>query len=675
MPGKKLFSLLVLLLALQPGLCLSSARVRDDIQSYVGRYNGGGISAPQLVFYLETIRCPAEDSGRDAYEAFETDDFTVEVYGCFPESGNSYGVGYELEPRYEEPFGPHMIEEFKDKLEAEVRKSRPDFSNLRRDYRELGDRIWNLDSGECLDLMRDTFPEEEDQPGGTVFTEHIIEEEDGIRVTVRAFCHEEEGGWLGVESWGGKYDPKLQEFHDMEPGMEHLIEKHVNLREAFQDSFDNDFIGWYVDRSLEVMRENPELMDSFSPEDAFRRIVQILINNEAEISNTLAASGMSSWPAGFEEIDIDYTDGNIEFHVWERMVPRQTGSGEVDTWSTFYAYRFMPDREILKGALEYKLGSQSFAPPPGELEKVRDDEDAMEVIGFLSDKFGGSLDFRVNLNDDGERMFSRFVTLNPDQLLDIGETRAGRDKLDFTITVDFDALYNLMESMSSFDLKQTRGPHWADIESYEPSPFKVIGTVVGFWRGGVSIRPVGATFKIVMSAKDLLFFIQEMESAGQQAPDYSRDYDLPSGGTGTGETGEPEETGPATGTTDQIEFRVEMSYQGQSMNLHYKARNLQSGAPDIWRSTPDGRETIALGSEQKGWMKLESGGAWTESSQLYPWVTFWDSVYDKQFKGYYSAIEDFEGTEYESSGAEGGVRIYGIDRSPDFPDSVFEPSG
>ncbi len=134
-------------------------------------------------------------------------------------------------------------------------------------------------------------------------------------------------------------------------------------------------------------------------------------------------------------------------------------------------------------------------------------------------------------------------------------------------------------------------------------------------------------------------------------------------------------TGGVTTSSNQISFKVEMTYMGQTSRMEMKARNLDSDTPDFRMTSPDGSETIILGSEEKGWYTYETSEdswEWESVSGLYPsWSVIWENYYTNGFLPYYNLTLQAEGDEYSASGETGGVRVYDINWNPELSDSIF----
>ena len=118
-----------------------------------------------------------------------------------------------------------------------------------------------------------------------------------------------------------------------------------------------------------------------------------------------------------------------------------------------------------------------------------------------------------------------------------------------------------------------------------------------------------------------------------------------------------------------------MTYQGETVNTEYKARNLDSNTPDFKVISDDGSQKIVLGSEQISWYTyetLEGEIKWEQDANV--WKSTWDMQYTNQFLPFYNKALKAEDGEYTASGESGGVRIYDINEEPNFSGSVFQPN-
>lgn len=260
--------------------------------------------------------------------------------------------------------------------------------------------------------------------------------------------------------------------------------------------------------------------------------------------------------------------------------------------------------------------------------------------------------------------------------------------LDFTATLTLDDLYDFMNRMASIEGKTVKGPSWVDTQARTPMMISErIGLLVKLWTS-VSVEPWTSKIQLSMNVGNIMNFIKEIgegqtraeeEMVSQVVEEYNQEMQsagLPT--TTEGQETQSQDSGQTSTTTqstsDQIEFKVELTYGGSSTQTTFKAKNLGSQAPDF-KVISEGKETIMLGSEQKGWVKYEGSSEWTPITDLYPeWSSVWKTYYTDQFQPYYSQALQAQGGEYTSSGGTGSVRIYDINKNPNLPDSVFQTS-
>ncbi len=453
------------------------------------------------------------------------------------------------------------------------------------------------------------------------------------------------------------------------------------FREKLQESLNKEFFDWYVDDFL-----GDDMEKYLNPTSGFERLMGFFHQTSQQVSNTLQCKGQNKWPDEFEKVDIEYKDGNIEFHIWEEL--KSASHKDVDMWSTLYKYKVMGDKDMMRKLIEYQLSDKStITPPKNEIDEVKQDEKAMTVLEKLTSGFGDSLDFEITLKDGNENVFTRYVTINEDIIFKVSDsqTNAKESELDFAATLTLDNLYDFAKSMTAIDSEKVYGPSW--VETKEPMMIgKRIGLIFKLWNS-VDVDPWTTKLKLSTKIGKIMNYMKSLEtkSAEEEKMIAELNTQIDEEGNIKQQESTPDNTDKTetisyqpeekTDTrSDKISFNVEMAYQGETTTMEYKARNLDSDTPDFKVISDDGSQKIVLGSEQISWYTYETPEGktrWEQDANV--WNTIWEMQYTNQFLPFYKNALKAEGGEYTASGESGGVRIYDINKEPSFSGSVFQP--
>jgi hypothetical protein len=328
--------------------------------------------------------------------------------------------------------------------------------------------------------------------------------------------------YINANGPGLDYFNELNNMDSGDKGCEQQVDGLVELRKALQKDIDNDFARWYFE---EFIGNDPEKVVGG---DGLRRVLRMLTNNEEQISENLFCKHQDEikWPAGFEQIELEYMNDHVNLEVWEKMIPVEWNP--VKHWTTLYKYAWVPDKELVKKLIDFQLTKKnSFGPDAKEIADIKADEGKMEVINRLANKYGGSFDVMIELVDaeDNSIVAKKYMKINPDVAVKIDDDMP--EKEDISITIDYDVLYNFITYMNlKVEGDRIEGPHWVHIDEKDGpgNLFSVIGAVSKMWREGVKIRPRYALFKMFFNTKDIVSLMQEAED-----DEFGNNYDKNSG--------------------------------------------------------------------------------------------------------------------------------------------------
>ena len=415
--------------------------------------------------------------------------------GIYSDDEKHYDWGYSVGARrytksYYENQLADDIKSFKESLREAYLSNKPNFKELGVEFRDVLGPIYKLDYDECVNLMSgemdevttDNLPSYAQKGGnyrltppkdGKLFKTTIYEDsksecmekcwfdDDCEKICenypntllLSGFCSEKVS-YLSVTREGFRKDffnfvQKISSARQSTPHTKkcepYSYEANLYFREKLQESLNKEFFDWYVNDFL-----GNDMEKYLNPTSGFERLMGFFHQTSQQVSNSLNCKGQNEWPDEFEKVNVDYKNGNVEFHIWEEL--KSVSHKDVDMWSTLYKYKIMGDKDMMRDLIEHQLSDKStIAPPANEIDVVKQDEKAMTVLDKLTSGFGDSLDFEITLKDGNEDVFTRYVTINDDIIFKISnsQTNAKESELDFAATLTLDYLYYFSNTITS----------------------------------------------------------------------------------------------------------------------------------------------------------------------------------------------------------------------------------
>ncbi len=246
------------------------------------------------------------------------------------------------------------------------------------------------------------------------------------------------------------------------------IESLVNVRKKMQDDLDNGFAEWllndFADFSTQDLPEGEVISGKISgvmyeffgllgglneeivnlgcslvldlAEFAYMEDEEVLLNGD-ELSER-------SWPQGFEQISISYTDLETNSFIelfeeelsysQEELDNRRMNQPYFDSyWTTYYQFRTFPDKDmflkIFIGAFKFNSGTMGS-------------EDAF-LINEIAEDYGGSFDGKIVLRDNGENILWENYLQITENRFEVSDISLG--DTDVTLKLNFDRLWDLAE--------------------------------------------------------------------------------------------------------------------------------------------------------------------------------------------------------------------------------------
>lgn len=349
----------------------------------------------------------------------------------------------------------------------------------------------------CPDCEKNCWTDQECHNKCEKSEEHCDEFSNGeIRIEVN--CREQ-GSDLWVSAWGEEFDYYQGLNEGGEWSCENDIQSLVKMRKVLQKDFNQEFAEWYFE---EYLIEDYDRM--INGDGGFQYVLELLTNNENQISQNLHCSETGQWPDGFEKIDITYINNNTHVEVWEKNIPVEWD--QTTYYTTLYKYSWVPSRDLLKELINYKLSeTDTFGPSAKDIARIKSDVGQMEIINSLSERYGGSFDVMLELKDDQDQIVLKYLQINPDVIVSV--VNSIEEKHDISIEIEYDALYDFISYVSyEIDGGRIKGPNWVYVgEGEGPGKvFGIIGAVRKVWREGVTIKPRYALLKLLFNSKNII---------------------------------------------------------------------------------------------------------------------------------------------------------------------------
>lgn len=486
MSRKSLIGVILILLPLNVSFALTMSDTIQQFEQAVSEYDNGDISVAQLIIKLEHYKDENNNYLKEndlsgwnktevekALSAYKTsygyvmqaNDLNV-FMGSYNKLSDYYGFGYSVGGRkyteaYYENELPNDILSLKESIQNAYTTSNPDMNGLGREFVDTLGPIYKLSYDECVDLMSDLMTELTDEgmpeyvknkggyyyieppEGGRLFGTVIHEQSKADcmqecwydndceqicnnypnKLLLTGYCSQK-GNYLSISREGFSNDffnfvNSVSTARQSTPFIKECEPYHYNgilrFREQLQESLNDEFFDWYINDFL-----GDDINKHLKAGAGFERLMKFFEENEMTVANSLDCKDETDWPAEFKEIELDYQEGNIEFHVWEELIP--VSGKSVDTWTTFYKYKLMPDKDMVKQLINHQLSQQSsFEPSESEKKEIKSHEEILKIIKMLTNGFGESLDFQLTLQDEGEELIHKYVSVNDNVILRISD--------------------------------------------------------------------------------------------------------------------------------------------------------------------------------------------------------------------------------------------------------------
>jgi hypothetical protein len=279
----------------------------------------------------------------------------------------------------------------------------------------------------------------------------------------------------------------------------------IEIRKQFQNCMPS-FADWYFDLL------SKDLEYYFLAGSGYEFVIEQINEVSRSVYYSMDVLDIDTWPKEFSKIDIDYKDGKKILKVWEeKNVDNSLGSKGI--WTTYYSYLNFPTKSEMRKIISTKLSDSLTKGADREIteSKANDHKNRLKNIEKVSNKYGGSLDFILSIEDTKEPIFKKFIIINPKDILkteDVSIQSENNLDKDFSIIIDFDQMYDFMEVIS-VDVGQINkvAPRWVEkIENKSNAQhvLKVLVKTFTSWNKILKIEPVTEIPKLIFNLTTII---------------------------------------------------------------------------------------------------------------------------------------------------------------------------
>ena len=344
-------------------------------------------------------------------------------------------------------------------------------------------------------------------------------EQDKNVLEIGASCNLYSGGRTETHFWISGWGEDLNEFdkykreeqdnsHDdwCMNDLDSLIEERLMIQEAFTEEYMEWFFNEFVDDDPTKFEEHMRIIHSLH---------RILMDNTDRTAWALSCLGEEDFPTEYVPIEISYesTFGNIE--IWEEFKKTDHfGEQEINVLNPYMKVWIFPPKEFIIEKMKEEMDGPK-GPPAHEIEDIKGDEDVMEKINKISDRFDGGAEIIFQIEDEGEIAFQGLMEINPDIIMKIERVENYDGVRDATMSVEFDFLYNIMSTVAKeVEGEHVEGPWWEDRNKHNGGgkkvkdgwvAVKIVSKVIlGLTSGDIQVDPGDKLDDIVLSLKDMV---------------------------------------------------------------------------------------------------------------------------------------------------------------------------
>ncbi len=342
-------------------------------------------------------------------------------------------------------------------------------------------------------------------------------EENRGGANIGAACVTKASGEMEKQFWIGAWGSKFEEFETLKT-QAHAALSNEWCRKEFeakrkerlelQESLDDDFTQWFFKLFVEtdVGGFEEHARSFWGVYDAFQRV-------DGDLARTMSCLGLQQLPEELKPARTSFKSPIGEIEVWEEVKTTSHFGKPVPVLTPYMKIWIFPTKEQFKEEFRRKIREEATGPAPAELEQMRRDPKAMEMIRKVSGTFGGEARILFEVRDGEEAIIRNLNTINPIDLVRVEFVETKPSDVDVTLTADYGFMYSVVESV----VKELEGdhiiqPYWEETRPFRIDeaimPIRIFGKVAGgVMSGNVRVEPIWQLPTIIglMSEMGVLF--------------------------------------------------------------------------------------------------------------------------------------------------------------------------
>lgn len=299
-----------------------------------------------------------------------------------------------------------------------------------------------------------------------------VQEKGVVRLegSCRVFPTKKIEGGVGFDMWGEPFEElhPIREQAEREMGMggcEWELENNLKERMEIQKSFTRESLQWFFE---EYVPSSPSEWEKHigGIYDSYWRIV----NNNERTAENLLCLGRDKLPEEYKPIDVSYDTDFGSVRIWEVKTTTDFFGKRMNILSPYMRIWVFPTKEFMKqqfqdamteGVMPGPDGKKNPELSPLEVEELKKDKRAMDMINSISNKYGGEAKFLFSVVDGNESVFNTLFTINPEIMVKSEPMESYGGEYDVKLTFDFDFFYSLVRTTEK-EMRggQTMYPPW-----------------------------------------------------------------------------------------------------------------------------------------------------------------------------------------------------------------------
>jgi len=266
--------------------------------------------------------------------------------------------------------------------------------------------------------------------------------------------------YLGFEAWGDPFE-KLHSYEDgkFNSWCERELENALKERKEIENSLNQEFLTWLFE---EHINDDPENWDR--QVGAIFDVYWGIVDNTREI--TRSSECLDEDYPEINPINIEYESEYGHVVIWEEY--EDVDEFDMEIYTPYMQIWIFPPKDFIKQEFQKATEQGKFpgdehgpGPSPEELEEIRSDPEAMQEIEDLVSKYDdGSLDAFLTVTDNKEHLLNMDFSIDTENLIQMEIIESYTKDPDLTVEIDFDFLYNLIETTEKN--MEIEHPEWAE---------------------------------------------------------------------------------------------------------------------------------------------------------------------------------------------------------------------